>query len=95
MQPHEIAYKYRCQYSRTDETLEALWKALPNISVENTLVIRDGSGSMTWGRCGGNGCTPLDVATALAIYMSERNSGEWKDKFITFSSNKRKQSFLL
>lgn len=87
LQPHEIAYKYRCQYSRTDETLEALWKALPNISVENTLVIRDGSGSMTWGRCGSNGCTPLDVATALAIYMSERNSGEWKDKFITFSSN--------
>lgn len=87
LQPHEIAYKYRLNYSRTDETLEALWKALPNLSVNNTLVVRDGSGSMTWDKCGNSQCTPLDVATALAIYMSERNSGEWKDKFITFSSN--------
>lgn len=88
LQPHEIAYKYRCTYSRgIDETLEALWKALPNLSVNNTLVVRDGSGSMTWGKCGNSQCVPLDVATALAIYMSEKNSGEWKDKFITFSSN--------
>lgn len=85
LQPHEIAYKYRCT-RREDATLEALWKALPNLSVENTLVIRDGSGSMTWGSCGTSGATPLDVATALAIYMSEHNSGDWKDKFITFSS---------
>lgn len=86
LQPHEIAYKYRYNH-RFDATLEALWKALPNMSIENTLVVRDGSGSMTWARCGNSGATPLDVATALAIYMSEHNSGEWKDKFITFSSN--------
>lgn len=86
LQPHEIAYKYRYAISRTDETLEALWKALPNLGVDNTLVIRDGSGSMTWGRCGNNGSTPLDVATALAIYMAERNTGDWKDKYITFSA---------
>ena len=41
---------------------------------------------MTWGSFAGSG-TPLDVATALAIYMSEHNTGDWKDKFITFSSN--------
>lgn len=85
LQPHEIAYKYRFT-RRLDEALEAMWKALPNLSVENTLVVRDGSGSMTWGRCGESGATPLDVATALAIYMSEHNTGGWKDKFITFSS---------
>lgn len=85
LQPHEITYKYRG--SRYDETLESLWKALPNLSLENTLVVRDGSGSMTWARCGDSGATPLDVATALAIYMAEHNSGEWKDKFVTFSSN--------
>lgn len=89
LQPHEIAYKYRTVYRyrySEDATLEALWKALPNLSVENTLVVRDGSGSMSWCKCSNSDVTPLDVATALAIYMSEHNSGEWKDKFITFSS---------
>lgn len=86
LQPHEITYKYRCIRSSND-TLEALWKALPDLTVENTLVVRDGSGSMTWTSCGSSGATPLDVATALAIYMAEHNSGGWKDKYITFSSN--------
>ena len=88
LNPHEICYKYRRSYSyRADETLEALWKALPDLSVENTLVVRDGSGSMTWSASCGSNATPLDVATALAIYMSEHNTGEWKDKFVTFSSS--------
>ena len=86
LNPHEICLKYRQNRCRKDATLEALWKALPDLSVENTLIVRDGSGSMTWGSFAGSG-TPLDVATALAIYMSEHNTGDWKDKFITFSSN--------
>ena len=86
LQPHEIAYKYRSSHRVEDATLESLWKSLPNLSVENTLVVRDGSGSMSWYKCANSNVTPLDVATALAIYMSEHNSGEWKDKFITFSS---------
>ena len=94
LQPHEICTKYRMNgfsyYSNrgipVDDTLEELWKALPDLSVENTLIIRDGSGSMMGGGYGGN-AVPLDVATALAIYMSERNTGAWKDKFITFSAN--------
>ena len=54
--------------------------------VEDSLVVRDGSGSMT---CPiGNGKTScLDIATALAIYCAEHNSDIWKDKFITFSSH--------
>ena len=89
LNPHEICAKYIGNgYGRNvsfDITLEELWKALPNLSVENTLVVRDGSGSMTWGGYGST-ARPLDVATALAIYMSERNTGGWKDKYITFSS---------
>jgi hypothetical protein len=85
--PDEICHKYIVKGGRAkDETLEALWKALPNLSTTNTLVVRDGSSSMTWSRIG-NGSTPLDVATALAIYMSEHNTGGWKDKYVTFSAN--------
>lgn len=90
-QPHEIVSKYKInsyweyRVGKYDVALEEMWKALPNITIENSLVVRDGSGSMT---CSvGNGKTTcLDVSTALAIYCSEHNSAEWKDKFITFSS---------
>lgn len=87
LQPHEIAYKYGRRSSTYDEAYESLWKALPDLSVENTLVVRDGSDSMTWETCGNSGATPLDVATALAIYMAEHNTGGWKDKYVTFSSH--------
>lgn len=85
LQPHEITYRYRCRKCY-DMTLEEMWKALPDLSIENTLVVRDGSASMLWRTCRKSDTTPLDVATALAIYMSEHNSGEWKHKYITFSS---------
>lgn len=87
--PHDIVYKYGCSCSTRakDDTLEALWKALPDLvnGDSSTLVVRDGSGSMTWDNLGG-GVKPLDVATALAIYFAERSCGEFKDKYITFSS---------
>ena len=82
--PDDIVHKYgngRCGYvGKYDSTLEELWKALPTLSSDNTLVVRDGSGSMEW-----NGGKPMDVATALAIYMAERNQGEFHNQFITFS----------
>lgn len=92
LQPHEIVSKYmkgngwwRNYISDYDETLEQLWKNLPNMTVDNTLVVRDGSGSMTSSISGKATC--LDVATALTVYMAEHNTGEWKGKFITFSSH--------
>lgn len=92
--PHDIVNKYVTQNRifKKDEALEALWKSLPNY-VEgntNTLVVRDGSGSMTWGN---NQVRPLDVATALAIYFSEKCEGQFKDTFITFSSRPQLVSF--
>lgn len=91
LQPHEIVAKYitgmgwNMSVGKYDEALEQMWKALPVKSLSNTLVCRDGSGSMA----GGYGTTvrPLDVATALAVYMADHNHGIWKDKFITFSAN--------
>ncbi len=71
----EIVRKYG-RTANVDVTLEELWKALPVYDVKDTVVVRDGSGSMTG--------TPLDVATALAIYMAQHNNGMFKDKFLTF-----------
>lgn len=83
--PDDIVRKYgngSCgRVGSYNSTLEELWKALPTLSSDNTLVVRDGSGSMTW-----SGGKPMDVATALAIYMAERNQGEFHNQFITFSS---------
>ena len=67
-----------------DETLELAWKNLPDVFVKDTLVVADGSGSMTI-TVGGK-IMALDVANALAIYTSEHNSGVYKDKYITFSN---------
>lgn len=87
LQPHEIVQRYENHLRSVDDTLEELWKALPDVQLENALVVRDGSGSMTW--VYGSPIQPLTVATALAIYMAEHNTGCWKGKFITFSHRPR------
>lgn len=81
-----VAYNYwYCDTPSLDETLEQLWKAQePPKEFANTLVIRDGSGSMMTS-VGNSDVTALDVANALTIYLSEYNSEEYKNKFITFS----------
>lgn len=90
--PHDIVHKYnansRYYLNKYDVTLEELWKALPDFvnGNGNTICVADGSGSMT--SCVGNtGVTALDVANALAIYFSERCTGQFKDNYITFSQN--------
>ena len=85
--PYEIVDKYTSYYLEEctgyNEIYEQMWKSLPKLNIKNTLVVRDGSGSMC-ARVGNT--TPLSVATSLSIYLSENNSDEWKNKFVTFSS---------
>lgn len=91
--PHDIVHKYmdNARWSqslkRYDAALEGLWKNLPDTvnGCGNTIVVADGSGSMT-STIGGTNVTALDVANALAIYFAERSSGQFKDQYITFSS---------
>lgn len=82
--PHEIVHKYGGH--KYTETLESMWKALPNIETpESTIVVADGSGSMCY-KVGSKGnVTALEVANSLAIYFAERCRGEFKNKYITFS----------
>ena len=89
--PHDIVHKYtKGSWGRVlnpkDTAIEEMWKALPDYvkGSGNTICVADGSGSMT--SCvGKSGVTCLDVANALAIYFAERSSGQFKDKYITFS----------
>lgn len=96
--PHDIVHKYGGNYYRMnakDAAIEALWKALPDTvhGCGNTIVVADGSGSMRCNVGGGSGVTALEVANALAIYFAEHSSGEFKDKYITFSENPRLVDF--
>lgn len=92
--PHDIVHKY-CEYGwdisvkdSDDVALEEMWNALPDYvnGTGNTICVADGSRSMM-SHVGGTSVTALDVANALAIYFSERSSGQFKDNYITFSEN--------
>lgn len=94
--PHEIVAKYMSSsYSvkgSVDAGLEAMWKALPDLvnGESSTIVVADGSGSMTSLVDSKNSkVSALNVANAIAIYFAERCSGEFKNKYITFSSRPR------
>ena len=88
--PHDIAAKYmsgswNLSVGSVDVTLEELWKHLPNIDMpESTIVVADGSGSMT-ARVGNTSISALAIANALAIYFGERGKGDYANKYITFS----------
>ena len=90
--PHDIVHKYMredwgARLKAKDATIEALWKALPDTvkGCGNTIVVADGSGSMMSRVDSKSGVTALEVANALAIYFAEHSSGQFKDKYITFS----------
>lgn len=86
--PHEIYQKAGLDIS------EAMWKSLPkNISNKKMIVVRDGSASMRDRIPLNRNVMYLDVASSLAIYASERLTGGFKDKFITFSDSPQLVSF--
>jgi len=84
--PHDVWKLIR----REPQTAEQMWKALPDFvkGDSKTLVVRDGSGSMTC-TIPNSTTTALDVASSLCVYFSERMTGEFKNKFITFSARPR------
>ena len=82
--PYQIYKSATQDYSRT---LEALWNQLPDYTQgKNALVVADVSGSMTG--------DPMAVSVSLALYFAERNKGQFKDHFITFSGSPKLQRVM-
>ena len=72
--------------SQERTTIDAAWRAQEDFTNgENALVVVDGSGSMY------SGADPLPAAVALSlgIYYAERNTGAFRNHFITFSEHPR------
>ena len=94
LNPVEICHEYAdvngytLHMQKYNEDLEAIWSLLPDCTSSNgnTIVVRDGSGSMLSRLGAGSSATMLEAATAMAVYCAERLSGPLKDKFITFSN---------
>ena len=64
------------------QAIDATWRSLPDFgTAENALAVIDGSGSMYWGA----EPKPIEVALSLGIYFAERNTGAFRNHFITFS----------
>lgn len=74
---------------------DAQWKALPDfIGDAMILPMVDVSGSMTCqagGRSSKSNLTCLDVAVSLGLYCADKNTGPFKDLFLTFSSKAKFQ----
>lgn len=64
--------------------MNASWNALEDYrSEENAIAVIDGSGSMY----GPGTPMPASVALSLGIYFAEKNTGAFRNHFITFSEN--------
>jgi hypothetical protein len=82
---------YGVKFDKTElDLIQKQWEALPNfVGDANILPLVDVSGSMT---CAAGGpqskskLTCLEVAVSLGLYLADKNSGKFKDTFLTFSS---------
>lgn len=88
LNPVELVHKYRGDgLWETNNTLELLWKALPDYFVDSkrTIIpVLDCSGSMS----SGLKINPIDAAIGLGIYCMQHNTSEaYKNKYITFSDS--------
>lgn len=91
--PYDVVSRYFINsmnnlVTKQDQTIETMWKNLPDYidkeKAKNSITVCDVSGSMF-------GDNAIVVALALTIYAAERNTGFFKDHFITFSSKPKIQ----
>lgn len=64
------------------------WKALPNyVGNARIMPMVDVSGSMGSLRYSTGTVQPIDVSVSLGLYLSEKNTSDFKDMFLTFSGS--------
>lgn len=86
LMPYEIIrpFFYNSVSDEERRAIDLTWNTQQDFGGdENALVVIDGSGSMYWY----GDPIPATVALSLGIYFAERNTGAFKNHFITFSEN--------
>jgi hypothetical protein len=85
------SYQVRSLSKTEKDAIDAQWAALPNyIGDADVLPMVDSSGSMTCPAGGYNSKSSLsclEVALSLGLYFADKNTGKFKDTFLTFSHN--------
>lgn len=85
-----LAYDYSVpRLSSTElEFINAQWNAMPNLVGDNkVLPMIDVSGSMGCSAGGSKTLTCMSVAVSLGLYCASKNTGAFKDVFLTFSES--------
>jgi hypothetical protein len=73
-----------------DGVMLAQWNALPNyIGDALVLPMCDVSGSMSTPVSGSKNLSCMDVCVSLGLYLADKNTGPFKDMFLTFSEKSR------
>jgi hypothetical protein len=79
---------YGVTFDKTEtDLIQKQWEALPNfVGDANILPLVDVSGSMTCAAGKNTKLSCLEVAVSLGLYLADKNTGKFKDTFLTFSN---------
>jgi len=82
--PYDVIKSLRAGSNK--DVCDKQWQSLPDyMDDQNVLPMVDVSGSMTASVSGTT--SALDVAVSLGLYCADKNKGEFKDMFLTFSKS--------
>jgi hypothetical protein len=80
---------YGVKFDKTElDLIQKQWEALPNyVGDANILPLVDVSGSMSCPAGKNTKLSCMEVAVSLGLYLADKNTGKFKDTFLTFSDN--------
>ena len=86
--PYDVIKAHK--YGGDHTVIQAQWDALPNfIGDELVLPMCDVSGSMSTSVGDNPNLTCMDVCVSLGLYLADKNTGPFKDMFLTFSEKSK------
>lgn len=89
--PYDVIKSHK--FGGDAKVIQAQWDALPNyIGDELVLPMCDVSGSMSCAAGGNANLTCMDVCVSLGLYLADKNTGPFKDMFLTFSTDTKIQT---